>query len=247
MNMRHAANGGLPIGLGFSRILLIVGALLAFDACDAFGSEETVDQLTQTALALDVDPARGALQFAQHCGHCHGPKGRGDANHEIPALAGQRFAYLVRQLANLSGNQRENESMHRVMSARDLRDPQSWADIAAYLHDAPARYPAKTGDGTKLSLGEGIFHQQCASCHHDDAGGDDNGFVPSLRNQNYSYLVKQLGRLSEYDRHNVAENLVRFLGSFDRDEVSAVADYLSRLRGPGRERKTKRNSGAVIE
>jgi len=247
MNTRRVANAGFPVGLGYAGILLIVGALLAFDASDASGSEETVNQLTQTALAADADPTRGALQFAQHCAHCHGLKGHGDAKHEIPALAGQRFAYLVRQLANLSGDQRENEAMHRVLLVKDLRDPQSWANIAGYLHDAPARHPAKTGDGTRLALGEGIFHQQCASCHHDDAGGDDDGFVPSLRNQHYSYLMKQIGRLSEYDRHNVPENLVRFLASFDRDEISAVADYLSRLRGPGRERRTKRNSGAVID
>jgi cytochrome c553 len=247
MSIRRDDNKGSCGGVGYAGIVMIIGALLAFEARDAFASEESVDQLTHTALALDADGGRGALQFTQYCVRCHGSKGYGDSNHEIPALAGQRFAYLVRQLANLSEGQRESDTAHRVLSTEALRDPQSWADIAAYLHDAPARYHAKTGDGTKLALGEGIFHLQCASCHHDDAGGDDDGFVPSLRNQHYSYLVKQLGRLSEYDRHNVPENLVRFLRSFDSDEVSAVADYLSRLRGPGRERRTNSNSGAVIE
>jgi len=69
------------------------------------------------------------------------------------------------------------------------------------------------------------------------AGGvpreDADGFVPSLRNQHYQYLVNQLHKLGEGYRHNVDENLVRILGSFDDEDIRATAGYLSRLRGPG--------------
>jgi cytochrome c553 len=246
MAIRRDSNREYPAVLCSARILLIVVALCAIAARGAGASEQTVDQKTRTALALRRDPTRGALEFSQYCSGCHGSKGHGDAGHAIPALAGQRFTYLVRQLANLAGDQRDSATMHRVLSARHLHDPQAWVDIAAYLNRTPAVRRTQAGDGTKLGLGRGIFEVQCASCHHNDARGDDDGFVPSLRNQHYSYLLLQMNRLSQYDRHNVDENLVQFLRSFDPEEVRAVADYLSRLRGPGNPRNTTRKTGVRI-
>jgi cytochrome c553 len=196
----------------------------------ARASEETVDRLTETALAAKADPKRGHAQFDHYCAQCHGPGGRADANHRIPVLAGQRSAYLVRQLASLSGEQRESVNMHRGLSAAELRAPQTWADVAAYLNGAPPPAQPQTGDGRDLGLGEATFHVECASCHYDDARGDDDGLVPSLRNQHYTYLLSQIRRLSQLHRHNVDENIARLLRSLKPDEASAVADYLSRLR-----------------
>jgi cytochrome c553 len=196
-------------------------------------SPESVDQLTQLARAAKAHPARGAKLFAQHCARCHGSQAQGAANLEIPVLAGQRFAYVVRQLAGMAGGERENAAMHPLFSEPGLREPQTWADLAAYVTRAPVPRRRSIGDGTQLATGEAIFHLQCASCHRDDARGDDDGFVPSLRNQHYTYLANQMIRLGRYDRHNADENLARFLHSFNSDEQSAVADYLARLRGPG--------------
>jgi cytochrome c553 len=235
------------LGARSAGMLWSVMALLALDTPYVFASEESVDQQTQTALALDAHPGRGAVQFGEHCARCHGATGHGDANLETPALAGQRFAYLVRQLANFSADERESAVMHRVISQENLRDPQTWVDIAAYLNSIPVLRHAESGDGTRLALGHIIFHEQCASCHRTDARGDDDGFVPSLRNQHYFYLVNQMNRLADGDRHNVDENLVRFLRSFDADEIGAVADYLSRLPGLAMDRKTMRANGVVVD
>jgi cytochrome c553 len=213
--------------------VLTVVAAFALPSRFAAASPERVDQMTQTALALKAHPAHGAKVFAQHCASCHGSKAAGAANLEIPALAGQRFTYVVRQLAGMAGGERENASMHPLFAEAALREPQTWADLAAYVTRAPVPRRRSIGDGTQLATGEAIFHLQCASCHHDDARGDDDGFVPSLRNQHYTYLANQMIRLGRYDRHNADENLARFLHSFDSDEQSAVADYLARLRGPG--------------
>lgn len=203
--------------------------------------------MTQSALAMDAHPTKGALEFRQYCARCHGAKGHGDSTRAIPSLAGQRFAYLVRQMANLSGDQREATVMHRALSTPTLREPQTWVDIAAHLNGAPALRRAQTGDGIQLGLGGMIFREQCASCHLGDARGDDDGYVPSLRNQQYSYLVIQINGLASGKRHNVDENLARFLRSLDADEVRAVADYLSRLRGPAHDRKTMRGNGVVVD
>lgn len=227
-------------------LLSTMGACLLLAQASATASEESVDRVTQSALRLDANRERGAAEFGQICARCHGAQGQGDAGQAIPALAGQRFAYLVRQLADFSGDERESTTMHRIVSKQEVRDPQTWVDIAAFLNGATLT-TTKTGDGSHTALGRGIFHEQCASCHRPDARGDDSGFVPSLRNQHYSYLVNQLHKLAGGSRHNVDENLVRFLRSFDDSDIDAVADYLSRLRGPGADRKKMRNNGVVVD
>jgi cytochrome c553 len=206
-----------------------------------------VDRATKAALSLDARPDRGASQFARYCTRCHGRQAQGDAERAIPALAGQRFAYLVRQLANFAGGERDSDTMHRVVSQKDIRSPQTWIDIASYLNRVPKTGRVQAGEGTRLALGRGIFHQQCASCHRGDAHGDEDGFVPSLRSQHYPYLLNQLHKLGEGYRHNVDENLVRFLGSVDDQDLQATADYLSRLRGPGAVHEIMRLNGVVVD
>jgi cytochrome c553 len=133
--------------------------------------------------------------------------------------------------------------MHAVVSKAALNEPQAWADLAGYLSQLPpVRFP-ETADGKGVELGEAIFHEQCASCHEDDARGDDDGFIPSLRDQHYSYLVRQIRSMAASHRLNVDADLVRFLDSFDTDEITSVADYLSRLRGPARDRAKLRDDG----
>ena len=213
----------------------------------ALASEASVDHLTQRALELDAHAEQGAVVFRHSCSRCHGSAAQGDAEHAIPALAGQRFRYVVRQLANFAGDERESTTMQRVLSHPALNEPQTWVDIAAYVNNLPRSGPVGTGDGSRVALGRGIFHEQCASCHKGDAHGDDEGFVPSLRGQHYTYLVAQLEKLAEGRRHNVDEDLVRFWRSLEQQDVRATADYLSRLTGPGHVHKIMRPDGSVVD
>lgn len=198
----------------------------------ARAAETMLESRTQTALALTPDPKSGHTQFDRYCARCHGAAGRGDVNHRVPVLAGQRPAYLVRQLATLSDEERESVNMRHAMSTADLHEPQAWTDIAAYLGGARLPSHPQTGGGRHLALGEATYRILCASCHHDDAGGDDEGFVPSVRNQNYTYLLSQIGRISALHRHGVDENFAALLRSLKPDEAAGLADYLSRQHGP---------------
>lgn len=208
-------------------------------------AQARVDQWIHTALELDQDTERGAVLYAQHCAGCHGAQAWGDAARFIPALAGQRRAYLVKQLADFMELEREGRSMHEVVSSAGLGDPQVWADIAGYMNGLSPAQPTQTGDGTGLVLGEAIFREQCAACHEEDARGDDEGFVPSLRNQHYAYLLHQMRGLTAWHRLNADDGLVRFLDSLEAEEMTAVADYLSRFRGPVQDRLRMHNDGTV--
>jgi cytochrome c553 len=210
----------------------------------ALGSERT-DQLVRDAMALDKHPERGAKMYAVNCSACHGKEGEGNAARAIPSLAGQRQAYLIKQFVDFSQRERDSVPMHAVVSQPQLRQAQAWADIAAYLNEREPLPSPETGTGKDLELGEAIFGEQCASCHEEDGRGDDDGFVPSLRNQHYSYIVRQVENLAKWHRRNVDQDLIRFLTSFDDTERMAVADYLSRLRGPTRDRTKLNDDGTA--
>ena len=192
---------------------------------------------------MDAHPDRGRRLFAQYCSRCHGAAALGDVKRLVPALAGQRHAYLVRQLANFAGSQRDSSLMHSVVSETTLQSPQAWTDIGAYLNGIPNGSPLTSGPGRDLALGSEIFTAHCAACHGGDAGGDDDGFVPSLRHQHYAYLNVQMRKLAQGYRHNLDEDLMRFLGGFEERDRSATADYLSRLSGPRTDRKKMRDDG----
>jgi cytochrome c553 len=226
-----------------ARAAIAVTALLC--AATTFGAPTRVDQLVRTAMQLDPNASHGAVLYLQNCARCHGQGAVGDARNVIPALAGQREAYLIKQLADFTELERESHEMHAVVARAALNEPQAWADVASYLGQLPPAQFPETADGEGVELGEAIFHEQCASCHEEDARGDDDGFMPSLRDQHYSYLVRQMRSLAASHRLNVDADLVRFIDSLDTEEITAVADYLSRLRGPVRDRAKLRDDGKL--
>ena len=149
------------------------------------------------------------------------------------------FRHSPRSAAHTSSGSSPSSSSATVLPHRCIRwslDPQSWADLALYLNNLPPPTGADTGDGKYLSLGEASYEQFCRRCHEEDGRGDDDGFVPSLRNQHYRYLIKEMRNLAAGHRFNVHDDLARFMSSLKADEMQGLADYLSRMQGPVRER-----------
>ena len=224
-------NRGFALRVRLVAPSLVVAALLLLSirATAAASLDPIADPLTRQASTLKADARQGRLIYKDHCAQCHGNRGEGDAKLVVPVLAGQRYSYLVRQLANFAAGQRESTTMHRVLAPAVLREPQTWVDLAAYLSREHPAGRVASGDGSELGLGKGIFLNQCRSCHGAGARGSEEDVVPSLRAQHYPYLVDQIGRLADGARHNVDEALAQFLLSLDREEIQAVADFLSRL------------------
>lgn len=206
---------------------------------------DTVDALIKTTQELDANPKRGATIFANQCASCHGVSALGKADQGVPALAGQRQAYLWKQLADFSELERDGVAMHRTLAKAPLREPQSWVDVAAYLNSLTPATKVQHGDGRHLQSGEAIYRDQCAFCHDQDARGDEDGFAPAVRNQHYGYLLKQLRGFVDGHRRNVELDLVRYMSSLDADELAGVADYLSRYEGAVRDRTKLSNSGVA--
>lgn len=225
------------------RWTLTVGLLLSSLAASA--APERVDELIVTTLELEPHLDRGAAIYRRNCESCHQAGAGGSASKFIPSLAGQRRAYLIKQLADFAQAERSSTKMHAVVAQREVREPQEWADLTAYLNSLPVSQDNEIGDAKHLALGEAAYRQWCQSCHEEDGRGDDDGFVPSLRNQHYSYLLQQTLALARSHRRNVDPDLVRFLGSLEAEEVVGLADYTSRMRGPIQDRAKLRDDGSV--
>lgn len=237
-------NGPLTLRL----CILLASVAFAYVGCDlAEAAPVRTDQLISDSLQLDVDARHGGELYRALCASCHGASGQGDASRLIPALAGQRKAYLIMQLANFSEHDRTSPQMQSVIDKVEMRDPQAWANLASFISAQPLMVTGETGDGTGIKLGEASYRQWCTSCHEDDARGDPDGFIPSLRNQHYAYLVSSMRGIAKGHRANADQDLVRFLSSLDSTETSAIADYLSRQRGPVRDRARLLDDGSIRE
>ena len=227
--------------------LIIVATLLASAPDTAHASPTRAEGLTKAAMQLDANPGQGGVLYRAQCVACHGVRGQGNAVKAVPALAGQRRAYLLMQFANFSERDRTATQMHKVVVRSDVREPQAWADLASFLGSLPPMSAGQTGNGEHVSLGEASYRQWCSTCHDDDARGDEEGFVPSLRNQHYGYLLKEMYGIAAGHRANADTDLVRFLDSLAAPEMTGIADYLSRQHGPVRDRGKLRTDGSISE
>jgi len=212
----------------------------------AHASAEETEQLVRNTLSLDAKRGRGESLFRSECSDCHGRKALGDAERLIPALAGQRRAYLIKQLADFAEMERNAGQMHGVVRRAQVANPQAWADLALYLNSLPIPAKSQTGNGAFLDLGAGSYQRWCAGCHAPDGRGDDDGFVPSLRNQHYRYLLREMEAMAVGHRA-VEPELMRFLRGLSGDELVGIADYVSRLRGPIVDRARLRDDGSLSD
>jgi cytochrome c oxidase cbb3-type subunit 3 len=235
------------VGVATQSLSLLCGAIGSLVLGIADASPQRAEQQVRTALELDSHAERGGKLYAQYCAQCHGAEAHGNLADLVPSLAAQRRAYLVKQLVDFSELEREGRLMHPAISRAAVAHPQDWADIAAYLSALDPAATRETGDGTGVELGEAIYQEQCASCHAEDAQGDEDGFIPSLRDQHYSYLVAQMRKIASWHRLGVEPDLIRFLDSFDTEELTAVADYLSRMSGPVVDRAWMNDDGTVTQ
>ena len=66
------------------------------------------------------------------CERCHGPLGQGDLLRDRPRLAGQHYAYLLRQLQETAANQRPGMGRAHVDMLQGI-SPAEMRGVADYL------------------------------------------------------------------------------------------------------------------
>jgi cytochrome c553 len=211
-------------------ILLVVAAcILALCGRSASAQLDRVEETIERALALKPDPSDGERLYRKHCSACHGRKAEGKSHTVVPALAGQVAPYLIKQLADLVEGYRDLPEMHRQVARADLVTPQAMHDLAAFLSALPPPTEPQLGDGKQLVLGGRIYKSVCADCHRAGGEGDDRSRTPALRGQHYSYLLRQARQLAAGHRYSVDISVLVLLEALSLDQLTAVADFISRL------------------
>ena len=206
--------------------LLIVLALWGRSAA---GQTERGSEIIERALTLEPDLKRGAALYREHCASCHGKQAHGDPRAVVPSLAGQVTSYLIKQLADFAEGDRNAPEMHRVVALKQLSTPQALRDLATHLSQAPPNMSVETGDGANLALGESVFRKTCAQCHGAQGEGSEQYASPALQRQHYSYLLMQMRGLAVGHRYAVDIEVIELLEAMTLDQLTAVADFASRL------------------
>lgn len=130
----------------------------------------------------------------RYCTTCHGADGRGNFGVQAPRLAGMEPWYLKRQLENFRSGIRgahlkDIEGMAMRPMAAQLTD-EGIADVVEWVGDWNYIPGQVTIEGDSAA-GKQLY-SQCATCHGDEAQGNETLGAPALRGQNDWYLVTQL-------------------------------------------------------
>jgi len=174
------------------------------------------------------------------CVQCHGQYGEGQATNAYPRLAGQKQAYLEKQLRDFKQGLRKNPLMQAM--AQPL-SPQQISDVAAYYatlsaaRGVPANAnPGPTAHGIQLqgiqlaekgNWDKGI--PACFACHGNKGQGIAPHF-PALAGQNAAYLKKQLTDWKAATRNNDPQGLMKAVADkMSPEEINAASTYLARL------------------
>jgi cytochrome c553 len=183
------------------------------------------------ASAAKQDPTNGQELF-ETCAACHGSRGGGVTDGTVPAIAGQHYRVIVKQLVDFRHDQRWDIRMEHFTDRHRLPNPQQLADLAAYVSQMPRTNHPGGADPELLQRGANVYFARCEGCHGPSGQGDDDELVPRLAGQHADYLLRQFYDAVEGRRPNMDGEHARLLEKLDRDELVGIADYLSRLMSP---------------
>ena len=88
-----------------------------------------------------IDLELGAELFRDHCRQCHGEDGQGNGAEHLPQIAGQHYAYLVRQFDAIRTERRKNSDpkMVRQINGFTLREELAVLDYTSRLPLPPEK------------------------------------------------------------------------------------------------------------
>jgi cytochrome c553 len=195
----------------------------------ATAQTERATAFIEQTLALRGDVSSGAALYESLCASCHGTEAYGNAATVTPSLAGQLRVYLIKQLVDVAEGDRVTPEMHRVVALKQLASPQAMSHLATYLRDLPLNPRPEVGDGKDLADGKRYYKGLCAFCHGANGEGNEQHATPSLQRQHYSYLLMQSRRLAVGHRYSVPVEVIEVLEELPFDQLTAIADYASRL------------------
>lgn len=182
----------------------------------------------ELVLLAKPDVAHGAGLF-DTCAACHGPTGGGARDGSVPAIGGQHFKVVARQIVDYRHEKRSDERMEHFANTRHLKDAQEIADVAAYINMLSPAQDLSVAPAESALNGAQVYGRLCASCHGRNAEGDGMRAIPRLANQHYEYLLRQMHEVAEGLRPDYSPEHLLLFNRFDQAQFVAVAAYLARI------------------
>jgi cytochrome c553 len=191
-------------------------------AAPASGRAELRDAMLATP-----DAQRGEDLYAP-CGACHGVDGRGVADGSVPAIAGQHYTVVAKQLVDFRHGQRWDIQMEHASRMQHLASGQDLADVALFVSTLPRGLGAGKGDGENLGIGAATYFERCERCHGPLGQGNAERGIPRLAGQHYAYLYRQFFDAVEDRRPSMNKVHIKLMAPLDRAQIVGISDYLSR-------------------
>ncbi len=212
----------------FSMISLSLAAPLTL-------AEANLDDELTKALALTGDIKNGQEVFTI-CAACHTTEGWGTQNGQFPQLAGQHSSVIIKQLADIRANNRDNPEMYPFAKEEAIGGPQAIADVTAYIATLPMTPEPSHGTDDMSekdkARAEKLFFTKCSGCHGVNGQGDKDKFYPRIQGQHYAYLLRQLKWIQTGKRRNANKTMMRKIKRLKEADFELLADYISRLLPP---------------
>ena len=222
-----------------NRVFLSVMKSLLQCACVVAFATTGLAQAADEAKVVKADPAKGEVLYTNGdasrnvpaCIACHGAGGASTIV-QNPKLAGQHAAYVVKQLTNFKGPDRNNAVMTAFAKALTEEDMKN---IAAYVSAQPPK-PGAAKNKDTIELGKRIYRggiaeknvPACAACHGPTGAGIPAQFA-RLGGQHQEYTVAQLTSFRAGTRKNSVQ-MSTISKRLSDDEMQAVADYVAGLK-----------------
>jgi cytochrome c553 len=191
--------------------------------CAAPGAQRELDLVLQRT----PDPQNGAKLY-ETCAACHGNQGEGVSDGSVPAIGGQLFSFVAKQLVDFRNGVRSDPRMQHFADSRHLAYSQYIADVAAYVSTLRVAAPQQQESSRASARGAMLYARSCERCHGAVGEGNEGELVPRVAGQHFDYMQGQLQR-SAQSRPDMTNAHARVLGSLSKDELVAVTHYLANL------------------
>lgn len=205
--------------------LLCASAVLASLALPGAQAEQPHFQWNRAMLNLieSGDAQRGAVVAEDNkCAKCHEDDGI-SLEVDTPSLAGQRPAYLVKQLMDYKSGLRSERSMNKAV--RNLT-PENITDLAAfYASQTGLTSPEREAPPMVTQGDKSRYLLACDDCH--GKNGEGMGLeVPALAGQTPEYLEVTLTEYREGDRINDHYGRMQYISKMLTEaEIEAIVAY----------------------
>jgi cytochrome c553 len=176
----------------------------------------------------------GRVLAEQVCSACHGVTGQ-SISPQFPKLAGQQKDYLLGQLIDFKGHQRQDRMGKEYMWGFSKLTLKQVDELAQYFSQQTPMVGQFANNGVLMQRGEIIFKEgipttgviPCSACHGPEGTG--NGPIPRIAGQHADYLEKQIEIFKNTNLRPRGDAMKEVTHQLTKKDMLAVVTYIGSL------------------